>query len=98
MTELTCPKCPGSLARHTLVGVTVDQCGKCRGIFLDRGELEQLLDAEHRWTRGHETDSEYVGGRRRREGGPEEAEAHGHRDYQGERRRRQKSFLDEIFE
>jgi hypothetical protein len=27
-------------------GVTVDQCTECRGIFLDRGELEKLIDAE----------------------------------------------------
>ncbi|RCV54727.1 TFIIB-type zinc ribbon-containing protein [Marinitenerispora sediminis] len=43
MTQLNCPKCPGGLSRRVLVGVTVDQCAKCRGIFLDRGELEQLL-------------------------------------------------------
>ena len=30
-------------------GVHVDQCGDCRGIFLDRGELEHLMDAENRW-------------------------------------------------
>lgn len=28
-------------------GVTVDQCTECRGIFLDRGELERLIDAEN---------------------------------------------------
>ena len=28
-------------------GVTVDQCGECRGVFLDRGELERLVDAEN---------------------------------------------------
>ncbi len=28
-------------------GVTVDQCNDCRGIFLDRGELERLIDAEN---------------------------------------------------
>jgi hypothetical protein len=27
-------------------GITVDQCTSCKGIFLDRGELEHLLDAE----------------------------------------------------
>jgi Zn-finger nucleic acid-binding protein len=27
-------------------GITVDQCAECRGIFLDRGELERLVDAE----------------------------------------------------
>ena len=31
-------------------GVTVDQCSECRGIFLDRGELDRLIDAENRWS------------------------------------------------
>jgi uncharacterized protein len=30
-------------------GVHVDQCTDCRGIFLDRGELERLIDAENAW-------------------------------------------------
>jgi uncharacterized protein len=30
-------------------GVVVDQCGECRGIFLDRGELEHLITAESQW-------------------------------------------------
>jgi uncharacterized protein len=30
-------------------GVHVDQCTECRGIFLDRGELERLVDAENAW-------------------------------------------------
>ncbi|MGY1741817.1 MULTISPECIES: TFIIB-type zinc ribbon-containing protein [unclassified Blastococcus] len=30
-------------------GVHVDQCADCRGIFLDRGELERLIDAENAW-------------------------------------------------
>jgi hypothetical protein len=30
-------------------GVTVDQCADCRGLFLDRGELEHLLEAEKAW-------------------------------------------------
>ena len=28
-------------------GVTVDPCTECRGIFLDRGELERLVDVEN---------------------------------------------------
>ncbi len=31
---------------HTRNGVTIEQCTKCHGIFLDRGELEQLIGAE----------------------------------------------------
>ena len=30
-------------------GVVVDQCTECRGVFLDRGELERLVDAENEW-------------------------------------------------
>lgn len=26
--------------------ITIDQCTECRGVFLDRGELEKLIDAE----------------------------------------------------
>ena len=33
-------------------GVHVDQCAECRGIFLDRGELERLVDAENSWHGG----------------------------------------------
>ena len=32
--------------------VHVDQCTECRGIFLDRGELEKLVDAENSWHGG----------------------------------------------
>ncbi len=43
---LVCPKCQGAMRSYERSGITVDQCTECRGIFLDRGELERLLDAE----------------------------------------------------
>ena len=48
--QMTCPKCHGAMRSYERAGVTVDQCTECRGIFLDRGELEHLIDAEARWT------------------------------------------------
>jgi Zn-finger nucleic acid-binding protein len=45
--SLTCPKCGGEMRSYERNGVTVDQCNECRGIFLDRGELERLIDAEN---------------------------------------------------
>ena len=44
--DLTCPKCQGTMRTYERSGITVDQCTECRGIFLDRGELERLVDAE----------------------------------------------------
>ena len=49
METLTCPKCHGSMRQYERNGVTVDQCTDCRGIFLDRGELDRLVDSESRW-------------------------------------------------
>jgi Zn-finger nucleic acid-binding protein len=43
---LICPKCRGEMRSYERNGVVVDQCEDCRGIFLGRGELEQLLEAE----------------------------------------------------
>ncbi|HEU4900037.1 MAG TPA: zf-TFIIB domain-containing protein, partial [Actinomycetota bacterium] len=52
-TDLICPKCQGLMRTYERSGVTVDQCSDCRGIFLDRGELERLVDAEQGWQRSH---------------------------------------------
>lgn len=49
--QMTCPKCHGDMRQYERSGVTVDQCGECRGIFLDRGELEKLFEAEANWNR-----------------------------------------------
>ncbi|HYO35636.1 MAG TPA: zf-TFIIB domain-containing protein [Geodermatophilus sp.] len=47
--DLVCPKCQGVMRTYERNGVHVDQCTECRGIFLDRGELERLVDAENSW-------------------------------------------------
>jgi Zn-finger nucleic acid-binding protein len=39
---MRCPKCGGHMKVQVLHNVTVEQCGDCRGIFLDDGELDQL--------------------------------------------------------
>jgi Zn-finger nucleic acid-binding protein len=49
--QMTCPKCHGEMRTYERSGVTIDQCTECRGIFLDRGELEKLFDAEANWNR-----------------------------------------------
>ena len=50
--NLICPKCQGTMRTYERNGVHVDQCTECRGIFLDRGELERLVDAENAWHGG----------------------------------------------
>lgn len=46
---MTCPKCSGPMKTFDRLGVHVEQCANCRGIFLDFGELEQIVAAESRY-------------------------------------------------
>lgn len=43
---IACPKDGAIMASLERNGVTIEQCTQCRGIFLDRGELERLIDLE----------------------------------------------------
>lgn len=43
---MNCPKCESAMRSYERNGITVDQCTVCKGIFLDKGELEHLMDAE----------------------------------------------------
>lgn len=42
MSVLTCPVCQGPMREIEKHGVLVDTCTQCRGVWLDRGELEKL--------------------------------------------------------
>lgn len=98
MTALTCPKCADQMRAYERNGVTVDQCAGCRGVFLDRGELERLIDAEAGF---------YAGGRepeRQPERRPEppryderkyDTDTHDHGGY---KKRKRTSFLAELFD
>jgi uncharacterized protein len=80
---MTCPKCGGDMRRYERNGVDIDQCTECRGIFLDRGELERLVDAESGYHEKHEQ-----GQREYRE----------HKGEGGHKGRRKQSFLSELFD
>ncbi|WP_292976604.1 zf-TFIIB domain-containing protein [Mycobacterium sp.] len=47
-TALTCPRCSGTMITYERSDIEIDQCQNCRGVFLDRGELEKLMEAEQR--------------------------------------------------
>lgn len=41
---MECPRCREGLRRADRAGVEIDFCSRCRGVWLDGGELEKLLD------------------------------------------------------
>ncbi len=100
-TDLICPKCQGLMRTYERSGVTVDQCADCRGIFLDRGELERLVDAEQGWQRGHPAPSDRDDERGRQQSIPnpfKDRDDDDRRYSEGSKKRRKKSFFDELFD
>ena len=41
---MKCPNCNINLLMADKQGVEIDYCPECRGIWLDRGELEKIID------------------------------------------------------
>ena len=39
-----CPSCGGQLVQIDRSGVRIDACRQCRGVWLDRGELDKIID------------------------------------------------------
>lgn len=67
-------------------GVEIDYCPECRGVWLDRGELDKIIErlSSAPWAEG---DREF-------KRAPEVRE-HSDRDY---RKKKRKSFISEMFE
>lgn len=41
---MKCPSCNETLLMSDKKGIEIDYCPSCRGIWLDRGELEKIID------------------------------------------------------
>jgi uncharacterized protein len=95
-------------------GIRIDQCENCRGIFLDRGELEQIVNAEQshygapayggqysdspRPYQGRRDSPPPYGGGHYRDSPPPYGGGH-HRDSPPPYgRRRKRSFLEDLFD
>ncbi|MCU4185781.1 zf-TFIIB domain-containing protein [Acidiferrimicrobium sp. IK] len=95
------PKCAGELRSYERNGVTIDQCNDCRGIVLDRGELERLTDAE---SNHYQAPAPAVAPAAAYEQGYAQPRAGGHHrsddkhDGWGGKRRRRGGFLGEVFD
>ena len=89
---MKCPACPDSnLLMTDRQGVEIDYCPACRGIWLDRGELDKLLD---RAAVAAAPAPERVAQNRKQLD-------HGDSDYRGDQRyhrQHKKSWLNEIFD
>ncbi len=82
MPLLMCPNCEEGMREIDRYGVRIDVCPKCRGVWLDRGELEKILAAA-----GTSADPAMTV--------PQQPAVHGHHAY---RKKKRRSFLDDLFD
>ena len=41
---MKCPNCNSTLRLAERQGIEIDYCGECRGVWLDRGELDKIIE------------------------------------------------------
>ena len=97
---MLCPACKTvNLSMTDRQGIEIDYCPQCRGIWLDRGELDRLLDraegappaprrADHDAPRRHDYDASRH---------PPRPHGHGY-DERGYPRKKRKSLLGELLD
>ena len=42
--SMACPTCDVALVMSDRQGIEIDDCPKCRGVWLDRGELDKIIE------------------------------------------------------
>ncbi len=82
---MNCPICNITLAISEKQGIEIDYCPKCRGIWLDRGELDKIIERS-----GPEVQSTFY------ESNHSYQKPHYDNDYY--KHRRQKNWLSDLFD
>jgi Zn-finger nucleic acid-binding protein len=107
---MTCPSCGGELVELERSGVRVDACRQCRGVWLDRGELDRILERERKVVDSvDEDEADFLremtgkGGshdrERQRYGLDVKSAEKLYSDYRSHKKhKKRKSFLDDLFD
>lgn len=98
---LLCPACKIDLTMSERQGIEIDYCPKCRGVWLDRGELDKIIE---RSVREDGPAPEGVrGAAEQRQPYPDQGRydsgySSGHGGHGGHGYRRKHSFLERLFD
>ena len=85
---MLCPACKSELKMSERSGVEIDYCPQCRGVWLDRGELDKIIErSTTRDDRERESDSDRRDVREYPEGQKSDHHA-----------RRKRGFFGELFD
>ncbi|MEZ5688332.1 MAG: zf-TFIIB domain-containing protein [Caenibius sp.] len=92
---LPCPACNVALVMSDRQGIEIDYCPQCRGVWLDRGELDKIIERSAVETASYSARSAGFQRERGSHGSGYDHDRHGHGHH---KRRRRKSFFQELFD
>lgn len=83
---MNCPVCKEKLKMSERQGIEIDYCPQCRGVWLDRGELDKIIErsTSGSFEREHEDQSFKI--RKHKN------------DYHHGKKKKRKSFLEDMFD
>ncbi len=87
---MQCPVCSVDLVMSERQGIEIDYCPKCRGVWLDRGELDKIIEKSH--SQPSEAASRPP---EQHYGRPVKEAYHGSSEH---KKHRKKSFFEELFD
>jgi Zn-finger nucleic acid-binding protein len=93
---MKCPIDESVLSVSSRDGVEIDFCPQCRGVWLDRGELDKIIERAATAIAGAATPA--PAGRDRDDDSRRRDRDDRDRDYRDSRPRRRRSFLDDLFD
>lgn len=95
---MKCPVCNIDLVMSERSGVEIDYCPECRGVWLDRGELDKIIDRSSQ-------SSGFVAGNSKSESRYEEPSSnryensqHYNNDHNSKNKKKRDSFLGDLFD
>ena len=91
---MKCPQCKdNALVMSERQGIEIDYCPECRGVWLDRGELDKIIaksaGQQDSWPQQPQAPSQQP---HYQQQGQQYGQGHGQKPY------RKKSFLEELFD
>jgi Zn-finger nucleic acid-binding protein len=93
---MNCPTCNVTLQIAERQGVEIDYCPQCRGVWLDRGELDKIIERATVEMTTRETPSRPYP--ERHDDRKEEYHDKHHDDHYGDRPQKKRSFLSDLFD
>jgi len=99
---MNCPRCNNYLAISNTHGIEIDYCPNCKGVWLDRGELEKIIERSNSSSSPFISNTEHpfqhYSNDRHYDSHEKQYDSHGDNKHNYDHSRRKKGFLSELFD